>query len=55
MLEGVFIIRYIIVIVVGIGKEGVSRCKDIACREIGGRQLRLLRVTNDEEVLRVIA
>ena len=53
MLESVFIVRHIVVVVVGIGKETVSRSKDIACADIGCRQESLVRLLDSEDLLLV--
>jgi len=50
VLEGVAVVADVVVVVVGIGKEGVARGEDIARREVGRRQLGFLRFAYDEEV-----
>ena len=54
MLEGVAIVGYIIVVVVGVGKEVVTRGKDVAGRQVGSRQVSLLWVLDDEEVFGIV-
>lgn len=55
MLEGVFIVADIVVIVIGIGKEGIAGSEDIARRQVGRRQLCTLWVFDDEYFFVVIA
>ena len=55
MLEGVLVITYIIIVVIGIGKERITRSKHITGREVRCRQLGLFRVLDDKKVLRVVA
>ena len=52
MLERVFIIRHIIIIIVGISKEGIARGKHITGAEVGRWQLCLMRVLNGKDVAR---
>ena len=54
MLEGITIVGDVIVVVVGIGEEVVTRGKDVAGGEVGCRQMGLGGVFDDEEVLGVV-
>ena len=54
MLEGVAIVGHIVVVVVGIGEERVACGEDVARREVGGRQQRLLWLFDHEETLIVV-
>ena len=54
MLEGVTIITHIIIIIVGVGEEGVACRKDITGREVGHGQEGLLRLFDDEKALVVV-
>ena len=54
MLEGVLVVAHIVIVVVGIGKECISRGEHIGCAQVGGRQLRLLGVSDREYFLGVI-
>jgi hypothetical protein len=54
MLEGVAVVRYIVIIVVGIGEERVACGKHIAGREIRRRQQSLARILDNKEALVLI-
>ena len=55
MLESILVIRHIVVVIVGIGKECVSRGKDVGRTQIRRWQLSLLGILDDENLLRVVA
>ena len=54
MLEGVAVVGYIIVVVVGIGEEAVAGGEDVGGGEVGCRQLCLARVGDGEYLLGVV-
>ena len=53
MLECVLVVGHIVVVVVGIGKEGAARGKYVRSRDIGCRELSLVRILYHEYVLRL--
>ena len=55
MLECVLIIRHVVVVIVGVGKECVARGKHIGRAEVGGGELSQVWILDDEEVLAVVA
>lgn len=55
MLEGVFVIRDIIIVVVGIGKKVVARDQDIACADIWRGELCFVWLFDDKHFLGIVA
>ena len=51
MLEGILVVRNVVIVVVRIGEEGVSVGKDIRCTQVGSRQLCPFRVPDGENLL----
>ena len=51
MLKGVLIVAYIVIVVIGIGKECISCGEHIGCAQVGGRQLSLLGISDCEYFL----
>ena len=54
MLEGVLIVLHVVVVVVRVGEEVVAGGEHVARGEVRCRELRLLRLLDDKEVLAVI-
>ena len=46
MLKGVFVVGHVVVVVIGVGKEGIPRCKDIRRTKVRRRQMGLVRVSD---------
>ena len=51
MLEGILVVRNVVIVVVRIGEEGVSVGKNIRCTQVGSRQLCPFRVPDGENLL----
>ena len=54
MLECILIVRYVIVVVIGISKEGVACSEYVTCTEVRGWQLCLMRILDSENLLSII-
>jgi hypothetical protein len=54
MLERIFVIRYVIIVVVGVGKEAVSCGENVAGADVWRRQLGLVRLFDDKNLFSVI-
>ena len=55
MLEGILVVRDVVVIVVRISEEGISGSEDIACGDVWRRELRILRILYHIDFLLVVS
>ena len=54
MLERVFVVRHVIIVIVGIGKEAIARGKHVAGTDVWRGQLRLVRLFDGKHFLGII-
>ena len=54
MLERIFVVRYVIIVVVGVGKEAVSCGENVAGANVWRRQLGLVRLFDGKNLFSVI-